>query len=143
MSYQVAFLDTSYVYALLNSRDRFHQAAVELEASLASERCRLVTTEFVLVEIADGLSSLQFRTQAVNTIEILQQSPLMTIVPASSDLFQRGLKLYKERSDKDWGITDCISFVVMQERGITAALTADAHYRQAGFQPLLSSAAES
>jgi len=53
------------------------------------------------------------------------------------ELFDQAVTLYAARMDKEWGVTDCISFVVMQERGLTAALTTDAHFQQAGFQALL------
>jgi predicted nucleic acid-binding protein len=131
------FLDTAYVYALVNTRDRWHSVAVRWEARLARERRRLVTTEFVLVEIADGLAAVNFRGHAIRTIAVLQSSPLVEMVPASSQLFGAALELYRQRADKDWGLTDCTSFVVMRDRGISAALTTDEHFRQAGFRPLL------
>lgn len=46
------FLDTAYVNALVNTRDQWHEAAVRWERKLAADRRRLVTTEFILVEIA-------------------------------------------------------------------------------------------
>jgi hypothetical protein len=52
-------------------------------------------------------------------------------------LFDARVALYGERMDKDWPLTDCISFVVMQREGITDALTGDRHFEQAGFVPLL------
>jgi uncharacterized protein len=45
--------------------------------------------------------------------------------------------LFKQRKDKEWGLVDCISFIVMQNREITDALTADIHFQQAGFRALL------
>jgi hypothetical protein len=50
---------------------------------------------------------------------------------------QRGLDLFAGRSDKNWSLTDCISFVVMQDEGLTEALTGDSHFEQAGFKALL------
>ena len=61
----------------------------------------------------------------------------MEIVPASADLFAAAFALYRARADQGWGLTDCSSFVVMRERGLTSALPADAHFRQAGFRALL------
>ena len=58
-------------------------------------------------------------------------------MPASHSLFQEGVQLYNARPDKDWSLTDCISFVVMQEHGLTDALTGDHHFEQAGFTALL------
>ena len=60
------------------------------------------------------------------------------IVPATQALFHRGLERYAARPDKDWTLTDCISFVVMEDEGITDALTGDQHFVQAGFKVLLS-----
>jgi predicted nucleic acid-binding protein len=96
-----------------------------------------VTTEFVLVEIADGLAAVRFRVQAVQVIATLQASSLVEIIPASSQLFTPALELYRGRGDKDWGLTDCASFVVMSEHSLSEALTTDNHFRQAGFRVLL------
>ena len=131
------FLDTAYVNALVNTRDQWHDAAVQWQRKLSTDKRRLVTTEFVLVEIADGLAAVRFRVQAVQVIATLQASPLVEIIPASSRLFTAALELYRNRGDKDWGLTDCASFVVMSERGLLEALTTDDHFRQAGFRILL------
>ncbi|HEY5869840.1 MAG TPA: PIN domain-containing protein [Candidatus Tectomicrobia bacterium] len=131
------FLDTAYVNALVNVRDQWHNAAVQWEERLAVERRRLVTTECVLVEIADGLAAVRFRAQAVQVITTLQASSFVDIIPASSQLFRTALELYRRRADKDWGLTDCVSFVVMSEQSLSEALTTDDHFRQAGFRALL------
>jgi uncharacterized protein len=131
------FLDTAYVNALVNTRDQWHDAAVQWQRKLSAEKRRLVTTEFVLVEIADGLAAVRFRGQAVQVIATLQASILVEIIPASSQLFTAALELYRSRGDKDWGLTNCASFVVISERGLSEALTTDDHFRQAGLRALL------
>jgi uncharacterized protein len=70
-------------------------------------------------------------------IAALQASMLVEIVPVSTQLFAAALSLYQDRADKAWGLTDCSSFVVMGEHGLSTALTTDEHFRQAGFRPLL------
>lgn len=67
LSLKPVFLDTAYIYALVNTRDQWHQAATLWERKLANDRRRLVTTEFILIEIGDGLAALKFRTQAVQS----------------------------------------------------------------------------
>ena len=104
---------------------------------LAARRQQLITTEYVLVELADGLAGLQFREQAAAVIVALQSDPDVEIVPASSVLLSRALAMYVRRADKQWGLTDCASFVVMEECGLISALTTDDHFRQAGFRALL------
>jgi len=131
------FLDTAYIYALFNTRDQWHKRAVKWERKIADENLPLITTQFVLTEIANGLSSLKFRSSAVSIIYTLQKSAFVKIIPATSELFTKALKLYEQRQDKSWGLTDCASFVVMTENDLTDALTTDEHFRQAGFNSLL------
>ncbi|MEQ8190389.1 MAG: PIN domain-containing protein [Candidatus Eremiobacterota bacterium] len=72
-----------------------------------------------------------------SVIDSMEADPNITIVPVTEDLYNNALRFYKTRTDKEWGITDCISFVVMEEYGLTEALTADKHFHQAGFKALL------
>jgi predicted nucleic acid-binding protein len=131
------FVDTGYVFALVNTRDQWHEAATSWERRLAAQKRRLLTTEFVLMEIADGLAAVRYRIGAIRIIATLRASSLVEIVPATSDLFAAALDLYQNREDKEWGLTGCSSFVTMERRALTAALTTDDHFRQAGFSPLL------
>lgn len=137
MPLDTLFLDTAYIYGLFNTRDQWHQKAVEWQQRIAFKNYPLITTEFVLTEIANGLSAVKFRQDAAGIIHILQDDDLVQIIPTTTELFQQGLSLYENRHDKDWGLTDCLSFVVMKEKELTAALTTDDHFRQAGFRALL------
>ena len=89
------------------------------------------------MEIGNALSKLRFRHAAVKLLESLESDPSVEIVPFSEELYQKAFTLFRERPDKEWGLIDCVSFVVMQERGIVAALTTDDHYRQMGFTALM------
>lgn len=131
------FVDTAYVSARVNTRDQWHASAVAWEASLSRTRLPLVTTEFVLIEVADSLAGVRLRFAAAHMIATMRSSPWVHVIPASSELFAAAFVLYRDRPDKDWGLTDCSSFVVMRERGLAEALTTDTHFRQAGFRPLL------
>ena len=84
------------------------------------------------------MSARANRGNFIRFLNVLSSSSQVTIVPASQELFDSGLKLYSERRDKDWTLTDCISFVVMNNRELTDALTGDQHFAQAGFNVLLS-----
>ncbi len=128
------FADTYFFLALINPRDTAHPRAV---AAANSRRGPLLTTAWVLTEVADGLARTPDRHLVAKIIADLDQEPRDIVVPASQDLFDRGLRLYLARSDKHWSLTDCISFVVMEEFHVQEALTADHHFEQAGFVPLL------
>jgi len=131
------FLDTAFVYALLNTRDEWHGPAVRWQSRLSAESRPLLTTEFVLMEIGDGLAALRFRSVAAEAIRRLRSSTLVEVVPATAGLVEEAFLLYAGRKDKDWGMTDCSSFVAMRARGLSDALTMDLHFQQAGFHPLL------
>ena len=131
------FVDTSSRQARGNSRNQWPAVAVRWEARPAAERRRPITTEFVLIEFGDALAAVGVRLRAASMIDALRGRRLVETVPASATLFNAALALYRNRADKGWGLTDCTSFVVTRERGLTAALTADAHFRQAGCRALL------
>jgi predicted nucleic acid-binding protein len=127
------FADTYYFIALLSPTDTAHRRAVEY-AGLVD---RLVTTEWVLLELADGLCKPPNRGRFPVTRAGLYADPLAEVVPLDMALHQRAIDLYVQRADKEWSLTDCVSFLVMQDRGLTEALTADRHFEQAGFVALL------
>lgn len=131
------FLDTAYVYALVNTRDEWHHEALSWQKKLEQEQRRIITTELILVEIADGLAAIRFRRQAAQVISALQSSPFVEVVAVPSELLTLALDLYRQRGDKELGLTDCVSFLVMRERGLSESLTVDAHFQQAGFRALL------
>ena len=128
------FADTVYFLALLNSADQWHPQA---RAFSARPPGPLLTTEFVLTEVGDGLSYPENRSRFTRLLELLTEQPDVEIVPASSGLFRQGCGLYAQRPDKEWSLTDCTSFVVMREHGVTQVLTSDHHFEQAGFQLLM------
>ena len=131
------FVDTSFFIALVNYGDHRHQHALTLQSQLSQQRIRKVTSEYVLFELGNGLSRLRFRSLAQQIIELARRDHSFEIVPASTFLFEQTLDLFYQRPDKEWRLTDCVSFVIMRQKGLLSALTADHHFEQAGFQTLL------
>lgn len=129
-----AFLDTSYLLALLLRQDEHHEAALRCQEQFEGE---LVTTEYVLVEFHDALCQVALRSLAIAVTDRLLGDPWVMIVQSSKDWFARGRELFRNRSDKAWSLTDCISFAVMQYHGLRDALSGDHHFEQAGFNILL------
>ncbi len=128
------FADTSYFVAFCGLHDSFHARAVELSATLIAG---IVTTEYVVVETGGLLLRPEDRPAFVNLVRDLESDPAVAIVPASKHLFQAGFDLFARRPDKHWSLVDCLSFVVMKQRRLKEALTADQHFVQAGFRALL------
>jgi uncharacterized protein len=131
------FIDTSYILALANTRDKYHSLARDVSFRAKPP---FLTTEAVLVEIGNALSGLKWRSIAIATLEDLRSDPVhIEVLPVDTALFERALSLYRSRRDKTWGMTDCISFVVMRKRELLQVLTTDQDFEQAGFQSILTS----
>ena len=125
------FVDTSYWLALLHSKDALHTQARQVPKPQ-----RLVITAAIQIEVMNAFSAPRFRALAVSFWHMTQH-PDIVIVQLTTELLEAAANLFEKRADKEWSLTDCISFVVMQDRGITDALTADHHFEQAGFRALL------
>lgn len=128
------FADAFFFFAWWNRFDGAHHLVREF---LASFEGRLVTTRWVLIEVADGYASTPSRRKLRSLFHDLETDRMVTIIEASVSLNQRGLVLYGDRPDKAWSLTDCISFIVMEDEGLRDALTGDHHFEQAGFVALL------
>ena len=131
---KAVFADTVYFLALLNPADQLHLEARGLNLQPPGS---LLTTEFVLTEVGDGLSRPENRPRFERLLQLLRTQPDVEIVPASSELFCQGCDMHARSPDKEWSLTDCTSFAVMKERAIEEALTSDHHFEQAGFRLLM------
>lgn len=131
---KAVFADSYYFLALLSDEDAGHDRAVAVSRTLAGA---ILTTTWVLTEVADAMADPRHRASFVAYVQALRADPMVDIVPASQEVFELGLELYARRPDKDWPLTDCISFVVMHKHKLSEALTADHHFEQAGFKVLL------
>ncbi len=129
------FADTSYWMALVNPRDQIHQKALSVSRQLSSES--LLTTEMVLVEVLNSFSDSLYREAVGRMVTSLRQDENLTIVPQTPAQFKSALQRYLQAADKNWSLTDCASFEVMEVENIEAALTHDRHFVQAGFEALL------
>lgn len=127
---KAVFIDTSYYLALINSLDQHHAAVCRWTSSFSGSS---VTTAWVIAELANAMSQSINRPFFLSLLRDLQTDARVSIVPPSEELFNLGIELFSKRADKDWSLTDCISFVVMQECGIVEAATIDHHFIQAGF----------
>ena len=131
------FLDSAYVIALAQASDQYHDTAMQLAASVTDGNTPLVTTRAVMLEVGAALARAKARPGAVRLIASLESAPYVEIIPLTEELSAQGWALFCERRDKEWSWTDCISFVVMKERGLSQSLTSDQHFEQAGFTALL------
>ena len=122
------FLDTSYIVALINERDQYH--TIDVESSNQFKKGYLITTDAVLFEIGNALSK-EHKREAVDVIFKLRAGTNIEVISIDSQLFDKGLKIYKKYLDKTWGLVDCISMYTMKDRNIYEALTFDSDCEQA------------
>ena len=128
------FADSAYYVALLLQTDQTHHRAVEITGQL---QYPIITTAWVLTEVDNTFSAPRFRTAVVSLLDDLQGDPNVRVIAPDSNIFAQGIELYRNRPDKSWSLTDCISFVVMDREGVKDALTLDHHFEQAGFNAIL------
>ena len=128
------FADTSYFIALSNVRDEHHAAAIAASRGAWTE---IVTTELILLELGAAFRKPGDRSDFIAIDRMLRTRADVLLIPATSALIERGRDLFAARPDKEWSLTDCISFVVMADCAISDALTTDHHFAQAGFRVLI------
>ena len=134
------FWDTWAFLALADTKYRYHQQAKDVKAQLEHQHTVLITTHAIMTELGNAVSKIPKRSIAKEQMESLQEmieTKRGEMIPVSDLLWQRAWELYHSRPDKEWGHTDCISFVVMRELGIGKAFTNDHHFEQAGFTILV------
>ena len=131
------FADAVYWIGLLNPRDRWHDSATQAANELGD--VTFITAEGVLSEVLAFVTRLDahFRRDAVALVEYLQAAENVVIISQTHDLFQRGFDLYARRTASTLSLQDCISMIVMRDRGISDILTGDTEFRGFGYTLLL------
>ena len=134
---RVVFADTGYWIAATNPEDALHERAGFAAQQLGE--VQIVTSEMVLVEFLNfmGRYGEYKRKLAAQVVREIINDSDVEVVPQTSMQFSAAMRLYEDRLDHRWSVTDCSSFILMEERGITEALAHDRDFRQAGFAVLL------
>lgn len=130
------FGDSFFFIALLNARDFHHDRACDATREVHGV---IITTRWVVAEVGNALSGISARKSFALFLEGLETQARVVVLPDSDVLFERGATLFRARLDKEWSLTDCISFEVMRAEGLKEALTGDHHFAQAGFTLLMES----
>jgi predicted nucleic acid-binding protein len=134
---QRVFVDTSAFIALLDPRDYCHAQAVRIEQSLANQAAHLVTTNFVLDETYTGLRGKIQHSAILRFRDSVRQSRQLNVMRITETLEDQAWEIFARYGDKDFSFTNCTSFAVMQQLGITTAFAFDEHFEQFGFTRVL------
>jgi predicted nucleic acid-binding protein len=127
------FVDTGYLLALEIANDQHHQAAVQHWQRIVTTLPPLVTTSYVFDEVVTFFNSRGHHAKAVQVGNDLLRSASLQLIHVDEGLFYEGWTYLQRHHDKDYSLTDCISFVVMQRLSISTAFAFDRHFVQAGF----------
>jgi predicted nucleic acid-binding protein len=131
------FLDTSGWIALLNASDALHSAADSLWKQVGRQRGKIITTDWIVAEAGNGMARAPSRSGFTDSVRRLLASPSAELIFVDDDLLSRALQLYSEREDKNWGLVDCASFLLMEREAMRDVFGTDRHFEQAGFHCLL------
>lgn len=132
------FIDTAGWVALVHRGDNLHRKTVEAYRDIGA--FMRFSTDAVLIETCNAFSRADLRPLAISLMARVKESQtlgVLEIVHVGEQLIQEGWEFFVNRMDKDWSLTDCISFVVMKKKGISKAITSYHHFKQAGFETLL------
>ena len=133
----LVFADTQLFAGIINPQDQWHESAVLAEANLHDPY--YITTESVLTEVLTFFCEYgpRLRLRAVEIIELIFADPNTEVIPISHEIFLEGVDLYKNRPDKSYSLTDCISINICRNRKITEVLSHDRHFSQEGLNILM------
>ncbi len=131
------FVDTAGLIAIGDKGDIFHSQAIQIREKLRTSWTNFITTSAVIIELAGYFSKSHQKNSAIVLIETINRSKKWTCISIDKPLIQRGFERYKQMSDKDWSLVDCIGMIIATDNDITEIFTADHHFEQAGFSILL------
>ena len=131
------FTDTAYLVALINPRDQLREKALQVREEFGDRT--LIVTQTVLVETLNYFAEFRqdIKQTAYLVVERLLVNPDVEVIEQTSIVFHDGMELYRNRIDKGYSLTDCISMNICREREMTDVLTHDDHFEQEGFNVLL------
>ncbi len=131
------FLDSSGLIASIRRNDGLHRQAAAVISELATDRTKLITSEWVLSEFLAGASKRPLRRAAIIVVDQILTSSAVEVIPSGPRSFAAALELFRSRPDKDWSLVDCSSILICRARGIRQVFTSDHHFKQAGLDVLL------
>lgn len=131
------FIDTSGFYASLDSRDTLHHQARELLKFNEKKTQLFLTSDYVLDETATLLKARALGHLTASFFGSVNSSTALRVMYLDKTLFWRTTAFFWQHRDHAYSFTDCSSFVIMKELGLTKAMTSDHHFTEAGFEKLL------
>src|SRR5439155_17038001 len=131
------FIDTAGFVALWDAADEHHGRALRLQTELARRRRSFLTTDYVVDEATTLLLVRHSYAAAADFLKTTLESKTLRLEWTDSERFHAAAEIFHRHDDKEWSLTDCVSFVLMHELKMEDSFTTDGNFHQAGFNPLL------
>jgi uncharacterized protein len=129
------FIDTSFIIAMFTPEDHHHKQALQIAQNLFNYQ-KIWITDAIIYELGNAFVKTN-KNIVAEFIRDCYTTEQIHVVKTDEVLLMNALERYANYLDKDWSLTDCISFEVMKENDIAIAYSSDHHFEQAGFQYLL------
>lgn len=124
------FVDTSGWFALAARHDRDHPKALKF---FQGSRSPLLTTDYIVDETVTLFQARLNHSAAIRFLDSIQASTRLSLIFLTRKNVEAAIKLFRERPDKGWSLTDCTSFTIMERMRINTAFAFDDDFKQAGF----------
>jgi predicted nucleic acid-binding protein len=125
------FIDTSAWYELFDAGSSVHD---DVAGALDASDRPVITTTYVLAELSALMVRRLTHSHAARAGAFIRTSPDVTVVHPDIADESAAWRLFVERSDKRYSLTDCVSFVIMRRLKLSTALALDRHFPQEGFE---------
>ncbi|MCE0483422.1 MAG: type II toxin-antitoxin system VapC family toxin [Methylacidiphilales bacterium] len=138
MAGREVFVDTSALYAFVNSRDEHHTRAAQVVTKAVKAGRSLVVSDYVITEAVNLAQVRGGKFVSSRVLDLLDQSVAIRVEWISPERFELARAFFRKHADHGYSFTDCTSFILMRELHIQEVLTTDRHFTEAGFRSLLS-----
>ncbi len=128
------FIDASAWVAIANRKDRNHKGAVRIFRRLLDSSTRLIATTWTTYEALTIVKSRLGFSQAERLWERIKARAVVDLIWIDEQIERNALELFWDYKDKNWGVVDCSSLVVMKAVGCRQAFAYDGHFVEAGLQ---------
>ena len=127
------FLDTSFLIALSDEKDKNHNGAKISLKELVGKGARFVVARNILNKYLDGVTKRISKEKAIEELDNILNSKLLVIEPVTEKDWDKAIIYFRKYKDQQIDLIDCLSFAIMERLEIKGVLTFDTQFKVHGF----------
>jgi predicted nucleic acid-binding protein len=128
------FVDASAWVAFFNRRDAHHAEARTHMTRLLRSSTPLATSTWTTYEAITITRSKLGYGRARRLWQLANDRRIISMVRVDPGIEVAAVKLFWRHRDKDWGVVDCASLIIMDRLGCQTAFAYDRHFVEASRQ---------